>query len=74
MRGWVMVLALAVLAGCTTVDHMYAAPGEKQFVVTCGTAFPEKCRERAEKECGSRDFQVIGQRRGLEGLEMIFRC
>lgn len=74
MRFMLAVLALAAIAGCTSVRPMYSAPGEKQFSVGCPPAFPQQCRDRAAKECGGPNYEVVASRAGYEEHRMIVRC
>lgn len=73
MRGLVMLLLMVILAGCTTSRALYSAPGERQLSVGCPPAFPAKCRERAESECGG-GFEVLAVRDDIREHRIIVRC
>ncbi|MCW8276796.1 hypothetical protein IMF27_14850 [Pseudomonas sp. PCH199] len=63
MNKLIVVMALLVLAACTTNARTYAVRGVSGIEIDCsglGSGW-EKCRKRADKECKASGYKVVAR-------------
>ena len=69
-----VALTIMILAGCSTVNHVYDHEGKAALAIECGasTSF-SICHDRARQEC-PRGYKTLSEKPGFNRKEIWVRC
>lgn len=74
MNRFVLILAVAVMAGCSTATRIRGTNGEPLVMIQCGAATSSSvCYERAKRECPN-GYKEVDRDAGMNRQELRVQC